>query len=356
MTAVVPEPRPSPAPSTSAADFDYELPEALIAQHPAPRRADSRLLHLAADAPPRHLRFVDFPALLRPADLLVLNETEVLPARLEAARATGGAVEVLLVRPEGDAWRALLKPARRLRIGETLTGGGGAFRLTVREAGAEGLVAAEGLPMEEILRRFGETPLPPYVRRAATPADRERYQTVYARVPGAVAAPTAGLHFDEAMLAAVAAAGVDVTRLVLHVGPGTFRPLPDGSLEGHVLEAERYEVPAETASAIRAARVRGGRVVAVGTTVVRALESWALAGEPATGTCGETRLFIRGAFDFRVVDALLTNFHLPRSSLLCLVAAFSGRERVLAAYAEAVRERYRFYSYGDATFLERRRG
>jgi len=339
---------------TSASDFDYELPEERIAQHPAARRTDARLMHLPASGVPRHLRFADFPSLVAPRDLLVLNETKVLPARLRLTRQSGGAVEALLVRPERDGWRALLKPTRRLRAGETLAGGEGAFRLVVRELSAEALVAAEGLPMEEILARFGETPLPPYVRRAATAEDRERYQTVYARVPGAVAAPTAGLHFDESTLAGLAASGVRAARVILHVGPGTFRPLPDGDLGAHTLEAERYEVPAAVAAEIRDARARGGRVVAVGTTVVRALESWAAAGEPAGGAAGETRLFVRGDFPFRVVDALLTNFHLPRSSLLCLVAAFAGRERVLAAYREAVAERYRFYSYGDATFLERR--
>jgi S-adenosylmethionine:tRNA ribosyltransferase-isomerase len=215
----------------------------------------------------------------------------------------------------------------------------------------------EGGEEARLLEEHGSIPLPPYIRREPTAEDRERYQTVFARLPGAVAAPTAGLHFDEAMLEALAASGVAIARLVLHVGPGTFQPLPDDvPLHDIRLQAERYDVPAEAAAAVRAARARGGRVVAVGTTVVRSLESWALAGEPDDGIRGETELFVREPFAFRVVDALLTNFHLPRSSLLCLVCAFAGRRRILDAYAEAVRERYRFYSYGDATFLERATG
>lgn len=352
MTPALPESRPVSA-AVRASDFDYDLPNELIAQEPVPRRADSRLLVLPAEGPSQHLRFAALPRLLRAGDLVVLNETKVLPARLRVARKSGGHVEVLLVRPEGAAWRAMLRPARRLRPGEVLEGDGGHFRLVVREVGREGLVEPEGLSMEEILTCFGATPLPPYVRRAPTDADRERYQTVYARVPGAVAAPTAGLHFDAATLAEVEQVGAHLERLVLHVGPGTFRPLPEGDLAAHELESERYELPAALAANVRAARSRGSRIVAVGTTVVRALESWALAGEPAEGIVGQTRLFIRPPFRFRVVDALVTNFHLPRSSLLCLVAAFARRERVLAAYRTAVQEGYRFYSYGDATFLER---
>jgi len=337
-----------------AADFDYDLPDALIAQEPAPRRADARLLHLPASGPPVHRAFRDLPSLLRAGDLLVLNETRVIAARVAARRETGGAVEVFLVRREGDGWRALLRPARRIRPGERLRGGDGAFGLVVESMDAEGAaVRVEGIPADELPERFGHVPLPPYIRRADLPADRERYQTVFARVPGAVAAPTAGLHFDEATLAEVAAAGARVARIVLHVGPGTFRPLPDGDLDAHALDAERYEVPAAAAAAVLATRAAGGRVVAVGTTVVRSLESWAAAGASPDGGAGDTRLFIRPPFDFRAVDALLTNFHLPRSSLLCLVAAFSGTERILAAYREAVAARYRFYSYGDATFLER---
>jgi S-adenosylmethionine:tRNA ribosyltransferase-isomerase len=333
----------------SASDFDYTLPDELVAQEPLPRRSASRLLHLPRTGAPEHRSFAEFPDLLRSGDLLVLNETRVIPARLVLRRATGGAVEALLVRPEGPGWRALVRPARRLRAGESLTGGGGAFtaRVLRLEAGGAAVLELGGLPVPDVLDRHGRVPLPPYVRREATPEDRDRYQTVYARVPGAVAAPTAGLHFDADTLARIEARGVETARLVLHVGPGTFRPLPDGPLDAHRLEAERFDVPDAVRARVLATRAGGGRVVAVGTTVVRALES------DAAGRSGETDLFIRPPYAFRAVDCLLTNFHLPRSSLLCLVAAFAGTERVLAAYRAAVRLRYRFYSYGDATFLER---
>ena len=336
----------------NASDFDYELPEDLVAQVPAARRGDARLLHVPPSGPPVHRAFGELPSLLRAGDLLVLNETRVIPARLFAERASGGRTEVFLVRPEGDAWRALLRPRKRLREGETLTGGAGAFTVEIRAFdGDEAIVAVAspgGLDTFEVLERHGSVPLPPYVRRDATPDDRERYQTVYARVPGAVAAPTAGLHFDDDGLAAVAAAGVDIVRLVLHVGLGTFRPLPDGDLAGHRLHPERYEISPAAWDRILETGRAGGRIVAVGTTVVRALESCAASGRLA----GDTDLFIRPPYEFRVVDALVTNFHLPRSSLLCLVAAFAGRDRILDAYREAVRRRYRFFSYGDATFLE----
>jgi S-adenosylmethionine:tRNA ribosyltransferase-isomerase len=366
----------------NSSELDYELPEELIAQWPAETRTGSRLLHVPAEGPPVHRRFTDFPDLLREGDLLVVNETRVLPARLAARRRTGGAVEILLVRREDGSWRALLRPMRRLRPGEILQGEDGDYRVEIEaiEAG-EAIVRFRDLPAERVIERHGIVPLPPYVRRDPVPLDRERYQTVFARVPGAVAAPTAGLHFDEATLANVRARGVEVAPLVLHVGPGTFRPLPDGPLSDHRLEDEAYEIPVPTWEAVTAARRRGGRVVAVGTTVVRALESAIPAASetprtspserrsgsaaapaaapvaaPATAPAlsGRTDLFIRPPHRFRSIDALLTNFHLPRSSLLCLVAAFVGRERILAAYREAVRARYRFYSYGDVTFLERR--
>jgi S-adenosylmethionine:tRNA ribosyltransferase-isomerase len=332
----------------NASDLDYELPERLIAQEPAGARAASRLLHLPRSGAPIHRRFTDFPRLLRAGDLLVLNETKVIPARLHLRRATGGAVEALLVRADGGRWTALLKPANRLHAGEVLSAAHGAVaRLVEMRTGGEGLLEFEGVEPADVPERLGVVPLPPYVRRPPRAEDRERYQTVFARVPGAVAAPTAGLHFDEAMLAALQAAGVTVARLVLHVGPGTFRPLPEGSLEGHRLDPERFEVPEPTRRLVAETRARGARVIAVGTTTVRALESLEL------GRDHETDLFIRPPFEFRAVDCLLTNFHLPRSSLLCLVAAFCGAERILAAYREAVRLEYRFYSYGDATFLER---
>ena len=331
-------------------DFDYELPEGQIAQTPVAARTDARLLHLPSAGDAVHRSFRDFPGLLRRGDVLVLNETRVVPARLELRRATGGAAEVFLVREEAAGWRALLRPAKRIRDGEILRGEGDGFTVRILESGeGEALVEFPDLPADEVMARFGRVPLPPYVRREPTDEDRVRYQTVYARVPGAVAAPTAGLHFDDAVLRDVEARGVTVARLVLHVGPGTFRPLPEGELGAHRLDAERYEIPDPAWDAVQRAGDAGGRVVAVGTTVVRALETAAAGG----GLHGATELFVRPPFEFRCVEALLTNFHLPRSSLLCLVAAFSGRERILAAYREAVERGYRFYSYGDATFLER---
>ncbi len=339
-----------------ATDFSYELPGELVAQFPAAHRRDARLLHLPPAGPPIHRRIPDLPSLLHAGDLLVLNETRVVPARLRLHRESGGAIELFFLeeiatRPGGvPEWRALAKPANRLRAGETLIGGGGAFhvRVLAREEGTVRVEAPAG-GTHETLERWGEVPLPPYVRRAPTPEDRDRYQTIFAREPGAVAAPTAGLHFDDALLDEIRAKEANTARLVLHVGPGTFRPLPqERDLDSVALEPERFRVPPETIAAMARAREEGGRVVACGTTVVRALETWARGS-----SFGETSLFIHPPFQFQAVDAILTNFHLPRSSLLCLVAAFAGRERILAAYENAVRERYRFYSYGDATFLER---
>lgn len=337
-------------------DYDYELPAELIAQSPAVRRSDARLLHLPAAGPVVHRTFRELPALLTPGDLLVLNETRVIPARLLARRASGGRVEVFLLRREEGAWRALVRPAQRVREGEELVVGDGELVLRVCEkvGGGEARIEFPRETSPDAWERHGQVPLPPYVRRSPTPEDRERYQTVFARVPGAVAAPTAGLHFDEEILAELAARGVGRATLVLHVGAGTFRPLPAGPLANVRLESEWFSIPVSTRRAVVETRRRGARIVACGTTVVRALESWALAGSPLEGSfAGDTDLFIRPRFEFRLVDALLTNFHLPRSSLLCLVAAFAGRERILAAYEEAIRQRYRFYSYGDATFLER---
>ncbi len=340
-----------------ASDFWYELPPELVAQHPAPRRRDARLLHLPPAGPPVHRRFPDLPELLRPGDVLVLNETRVVPARLRLARETGGAVELFFLEeraPDAQGrrtWRVLARPAKRLREGETLVAQDGALRVRVLARDGDGMIV-EAPPgsAHDVLDRWGDVPLPPYVRRETTPEDRERYQTVYARVPGAVAAPTAGLHLDAEMLEGLRARGVDVARLVLHVGPGTFRPLPETQdLDTVRLDSERFDIPSETVAAMERARAAGGRVVACGTTAVRALETWAREGVAT----GETSLFVRPPFEFLAVDAMLTNFHLPGSSLLCLVAAFVGRERVLDAYATAVRERYRFYSYGDATFLEK---
>jgi S-adenosylmethionine:tRNA ribosyltransferase-isomerase len=344
-------------------DFDYDLPAERIAQRPAPRGA-SRLLVLDAEGPARHRRVRDLPALLVPGDLLVVNDTRVIPARLFARRMPGGGrVELLLVEKVGAReWDALAKPGRKARPGTHLDLGGGLTAVTAarpgeEEAPAEGdgrLRVVFSEPIEPHLDRLGHVPLPPYIKRPDEAADRERYQTVYARRPGAIAAPTAGLHFDQELLAAVAARGAAVAALTLHVGIGTFKPVTAALVHEHRMEAERYEIPEAAAEAIARARAAGGRVVAVGTTVVRALEAAAREDGTVPAGPGRTDLFITPGFRFRVVDALLTNFHLPRSTLLMLVCAFAGREPVLAAYREAIAEGYRFYSYGDAMFARRR--
>lgn len=336
-------------------DFDYDLPASSIAQEPAPR-GESRLLVLDRTGPERHARVRDLPRLLRPGDLLVLNDTRVIPARLYGRSAGGGKMEILLIEPVGEReWDALVKPGRRARpgarfeIGEELT----AEVIDKREDGRYRLRFSE--PVEPHLERLGHIPLPPYIHRPEAPEDRERYQTVYASQPGAVAAPTAGVHFTGELLREIEGAGIEIAQVTLHVGIGTFKPVSAERIEEHRMERERYEIGEETAGAIRHAREAGRRIVAVGTTVVRTLEGAALAGggEVRTGS-GSTDLFITPGFRFQVVDALLTNFHLPRSTLLMLVSAFAGRERVLAAYEEAAREGYRFYSYGDAMLLQRR--
>ena len=333
-------------------DFDYRLPDALIARYPAVPRTSSRLL-VAAGGKPRDARFSDLPAYLRPGDLLVLNDTRVIRARLLGRKPTGGRVEVFVERIEGP--RRLLA---RVRASKGLKPGG-EMELGTRVrgvcAGREGEFHRIDLdrPADEVLERHGEVPLPPYLGRAAEPSDAERYQTVYARRAGAVAAPTAGLHFDAAMLERLSAAGVGSATLTLHVGSGTYQPIRADDPDGHRMHGEAVEVTEGLCEAVEAAKASGGRVVAVGTTCVRALETAARAGrlEPWSGT---TRLFIRPGFEFRCVDALLTNFHQPRSTLLLLVAAFAGRERVLGAYRHAVAKGYRFLSYGDAMFLPER--
>jgi S-adenosylmethionine:tRNA ribosyltransferase-isomerase len=339
-------------------DFDYELPPSSIAQEPAPR-GDSRLLVLDQTGPERHARVRDLPRHLRPGDLLVLNDTRVIPARLFGRRtAGGGQIELLLLEKIDECtWDALAKPGRRAQPGTAIDFATGLTAVVTEKApdGRHRLRFSE--PVEGHLDRLGHIPLPPYIHRPDTPEDRERYQTVYAEKPGAVAAPTAGLHFSEELLREIAEAGVAIARVTLHVGIGTFKPVAVETLEDHRMDRERYEVSEEAAEAVRHTRRSGGRVVAVGTTVVRTLESAALAGngdvQPGSAA---TNLFITPGFRFQAVDALLTNFHLPRSTLLMLVSAFAGRERVLAAYGEAVREGYRFYSYGDAMFAERQSG
>ena len=334
-------------------DFHYDLPPELIAQQPLPQRSASRLLVLDAQAPTREDRlFRELPQFLRAGDLLVFNDTRVLPARLYGRKDSGGAVEILLERITG-AHTALAqlgvskKPRKGARIAledgsevEVLGRDGAFFEL--RFAGDE--------PLEKLLARVGRMPLPPYIARNADAADVERYQTVYARAPGAVAAPTAGLHFDAPLLDALRERGVESGYVTLHVGAGTFRPVRSERIEDHVMHREWLNVGAELVEKIRAARARGGRVVAVGTTVVRALEA-ARAGGELQPFAGETQIFIVPGYRIASIDALITNFHLPESTLLMLVSAFAGREFVLDAYRHAVHARYRFFSYGDAMLI-----
>ncbi len=344
------------------ADFDYDLPPELIAQEPAARRDASRLLVLRrAGGAREHRRMADLPDLLAPGDLLVLNNTRVTPSRLFARKAeTGGRVELLFLEAAAPGeWDVLLRAHHRPRPGDRLlldAAGAAATFVADGRHGAARLRLEAGVDLPALLEREGQMPLPPYIRRkAASPeraaADRERYQTVYASRPGAVAAPTAGLHFTPELFARLAARGVARTEVTLHVGPGTFRPVTAERVEEHRMDAERWELPAETAAAVAAARARGGRVVAVGSTSVRTLETAAARPEGFGPGAGRTELFIVPPHTFRVVDGLLTNFHLPRSTLLMMVCAFAGRDAVLGAYADAIREHYRFFSYGDAMLI-----
>jgi S-adenosylmethionine:tRNA ribosyltransferase-isomerase len=335
---------------TRLSDFDYELPEELIAQTPASERDLSRLLHLLPDGTIRHHTFRDLPGLLEPGDLLVMNDTRVFPARLEGTRAGGGRCELLLLeRLDSNRWRVLAKPARRIRRGDRLSFGEGRLEAEVLSVEEEGKRIVnfrfEG-GWDALFEELGTTPLPPYIESSQDEeTTRARYQTIYARPSGSIAAPTAGLHFTDWMFGALGERGIEVAFITLHVGHATFQPIREEEIEAHRMGVERYLVPEQTRERIRT----GKRVVAVGTTTVRALESAALAGYPSGWQ--ETDLFITPGFRFLAVGALLTNFHLPKSSLLILVSAFGGRERVLEAYREAVKERYRFYSFGDAMLL-----
>ena len=329
-------------------DFDYSLPDELIAQYPAADRTSSRLLEVGTELVDR--QFVDLPQLLSEGDLLVFNDTRVIPARLHGRKETGGKVEVLVERITGehDALVHLRaskspKPGSRIELDK-----GGAATVEGREGEFFALRFAD--PVSPLLEQHGEVPLPPYLNRPAESADSERYQTVYARDPGAVAAPTAGLHFDESLLETTCAMGVEHAWVTLHVGAGTFQALRHEDIEDNRLHSERVQVDTACCAAVKAARERGGRVIAVGTTSVRALEC-ASAGGCIEPFSGETDLFIVPGYKFRSVDAMITNFHLPQSSLLMLVAAFAGTARILDAYRHAVRERYRFFSYGDSMFL-----
>lgn len=349
-----PRPTPGAAPDTvTTADFDYQLPPERIAQHPLPQRSGSRMLLLPrAGGPPVCRQFTDFPGLLRPGDCLVINDTRVIPARLFGTKQPGGAkVEVLLAEQRKPGrWEAMLRPGRRLPPGTHVrVDGPDGLAFTV-EARLENtfVIAFDPLPdLDAALARAGAMPLPPYIRRQAAEPDRRRYQTVYARETGAVAAPTAGLHFTPELLDTIRAAGVTVVPVTLHVGLGTFRPVEADNLADHVMHEERFALSAESATAINAARESGGRVVAVGTTSVRVLESCVGDDGWVAPASGRTRLFLHPPMRPRAVDGLLTNFHLPRSTLLMLVCTFAERERVLAAYRLAVREQFRFYSYGD---------
>jgi S-adenosylmethionine:tRNA ribosyltransferase-isomerase len=334
-------------------DFDYSLPPELIAQEPLAERSASRLLVVDGDALADR-RFTDLPALVRAGDLLVLNDTRVIHARLYGVKDSGGHVEVLIERAVGPHEAlAQVRASKSPRAGSTLRLGD-AFEVSVLGRVGEffHLRFPAGEDLFALLERHGKLPLPPYITRPAGEADEARYQTVFARAPGSVAAPTAGLHFDEALLARIAASGARCAWLTLHVGAGTFQPVRADELGEHRMHRERYLIPQETADAIAATRAAGGRVIAIGTTSLRALEAAAQDGPLEAGS-GETELFILPGFRFQVVDALITNFHLPKSTLLMLVSAFAGMARVRRAYAHAVSERYRFFSYGDAMFLTR---
>ena len=346
-----------PSRAVRVSDFDYELPPELIAQYPTPRRRGSRLLILdPASAVVAHRTFPGIAEYLAPGDLVVVNDTRVIRGRCFATKPTGGRVEILVERILApDRVLAWLRAGRKPGFGVVLSvDRGHGFVVRSRR---EALFELEFIGADDVaqfLERAGATPLPPYIRRQANDEDAERYQTVYARRPGAVAAPTAGLHFDEALLAGLEDRGVEIAHVTLHVGAGTFAPIRTEEVEAHTLHREWLDVPAATCDAIERTRSRGGRVVSIGTTTLRALES-AAAGAALQPMQGETALFIYPGYAFRCVDVLLTNFHLPRSSLLVLVCAFGGADAVLGAYREAVARRYRFYSYGDAMLIERRR-
>ena len=344
-----------PSRPVRVSEFDYELPAELIAQHPTPRRRDSRLLALdTASANVAHRTFPEIAEYLAPEDLVVVNDTRVIRARLFATKPTGGRVEILVERILApDRVLARLRFSKEPRCGTTLSiDQGRGFVVRARRDDLFELELAGADDAGRFIEQAGAVPLPPYIRREADAADAARYQTVYARRPGAVAAPTAGLHFDEALLAALEHRGIEIARVTLHVGAGTFAPIRSETVESHSLHREWLEVSAATCDAVVRTRSRGGRVVSIGTTTLRALES-AAAGGALRPMRGDTGLFIYPGHAFRCVDVLLTNFHLPRSSLLLLVCAFGGTETVLGAYREAVARRYRFFSYGDAMLLDR---
>jgi len=338
------------------ADFHFDLPPELIAQAPLAARSASRLLCLdGASGALADRQFTDLPDLLRPHDLMVFNDTRVVAARVFGHKPSGGRVEIFLERAVGTdrAW-VQLRASKAIRPELQIETAGGSVRVVQPVRTPAGDLWEVQTPGDALafFEAHGHVPLPPYIARDDQPADRERYQSIFARDPGAVAAPTASLHFDAALVARIDALGARRATITLHVGAGTFAPMRVDDIAQHVMHAERYAVPQSLVDAVAACRAAGGRVVAVGTTVARALESAAAGGTLAAGA-GETRLFITPGYHFRVVDALVTNFHLPESTLLMLVSAFAGRDNVLAAYAHAVRGRYRFFSYGDAMWITR---
>lgn len=336
-------------------DFDYELPEELIAQTPCKERDHSRLMVLnRAEQSIEHRHFYDLIDYLHKGDTLVFNDTKVMPARLIGHRAkTGGRVEVFLLRrTEGTRWEVLVKPGKKAQLGNVIEFGDELSCEVVDHTDFGGRIVEfkfDGI-FEEILDRLGETPLPPYIHEKLD--DKSRYQTVYAREEGSAAAPTAGLHFTKELLAKIKEKGIDLAFVTLHVGLGTFRPVNVDNIEDHVMHKEFYHIEKQAADVINATKARGGRVIAVGTTSIRTLESAAKDDGTIAPTAGETGIFIYPGYKFKLVDAIVTNFHLPKSTLIMLISAFAGREFVLKAYEEAVKDRYRFFSFGDAMFIE----
>jgi S-adenosylmethionine:tRNA ribosyltransferase-isomerase len=341
------------------ADFAFDLPEELIAQQPLPERSASRLMEVDGQSGEiTHHVFTDLPALLAPGDLLIFNNTRVLPARLYAQKQTGGKAEILIERLLGDGGalahvRASKSPREGMLLIITSEPESDLSELAVRVIGREGALyrlAPESGSIKEMMRRFGHMPLPPYIERSDTPEDRDRYQTVFGRRDGAVAAPTAGLHFDQPLLDTLKLAGIAISEVTLHVGAGTFQPVRADNIEEHIMHSEYVEVDQACCDAIARCRSQGGRVVAIGTTAVRSLETAARDGIPEPYS-GDTDIFLYPGCKFNVVDAMVTNFHLPESTLIMLVSAFSGMDNIRSAYASAIENRYRFFSYGDAMFL-----
>ncbi len=339
------------SPPEALLPYHFDLPSELVAQQPLAQRDGGRLLVVRGGAL-EDRAFADLDQLLSPGDLMVVNDSRVMPSRCWVERTSGGRVEILFLEPGPGPVEVMLRPGRRLRVGEVLHGPEGE-RVELLEPRPDGTWRVQTSPEPQALMdRLGQMPLPPYIRRPANQSDRERYQTLFAQPPGSAAAPTAGLHFGAELLERLQRRGVQLATVTLHVGPGTFRPLRDDDLERGELHGERYSVPVATVQAIQAARARGGKVVAVGTTTVRALEAATPAGSDLpTASSGVTRLFLREGDRLRVPDALITNFHLPGSSLILLVAAVLGRERLLEVYGHAISRRYRFYSYGDAMLV-----